>query len=133
MTDYETVFERFREFLDEDAEIVLGEPDPDAVCVFEWTTLEDEDRDTIFEHHLGEDVEEEVVNERYVPFAIVGVFGQATSFESDDARYTLLFDLEAGDGSDCPVLAYSAERGCLETLARCLPACAGADLSIQLP
>ena len=25
MTDYETVFERFREFLDEDAEIVLGD------------------------------------------------------------------------------------------------------------
>jgi hypothetical protein len=88
-------------------------PGAHKVTIFDWSALEKDERSYFTEsqtiplfEELGRDW-----HAKLAPFAIVGSENHPLEDFDEQCDLILLFDLEAGDGKTCPIVAFAPPDG----------------------
>ena len=97
--------------------------EPQAVALFDWFTLLQEEADDrhelvseLREYHISSDAEANVEAYTWVPFGIVGMNGNLDSYAEMGVAGTLYIELEAASGNDAPVFFDNQDSGELEEI-----------------
>jgi ankyrin repeat protein len=86
------------------------------VSLFDWFVLREEQDDDehakfdeLVEYQIPPKAQKPVAKEKWIPFGVVGLIGDADTYQEIGVDGTLFLDLTEADGNDAPVVFVSAE------------------------